>query len=66
MGNILLVSKLQRVQNTAARLVKITNRRTHITPIPKKVPISQRIEYKILATVYRSLHGHASDYLKDS
>ena len=75
MGNILLyglplkvVSKLQRVQNAAARLVTLTSRRTHITPILKelhRLPISQRIEYKILTPVYRSLHGHAPDYLKD-
>ena len=63
-----LVSKLQRVQNAAARLVTLTSRRTHITPILKELlwlPICQRIEYKILTTVYRSLHGHAPDYLKD-
>ena len=75
MGNILLyglpqklVSKLQCVQNAEARLVALTSRRTHITPILKELhwlPISQRIEYKILTTVYRSLHGHAPDYLKD-
>ena len=75
MGNILLygllqklVSKLQRVQNAAARLVTLTSRRAHITPILKELhwlPISQRIEYKILTTVYRTLHGHAPDYLKD-
>ena len=74
MGNILLyglpqklVSKLQRVQNAAARLVTLTSRRTHITPILKehRLPISQQIEYKILTTVYRSIHGHAPDYLKD-
>ena len=75
MGNILLyglpqklVSKLQRVQNAAARLVTLTSKRTHITPILEELhwlPISQRIEYKILTTVYRSLHGHAPDYLKD-
>ena len=29
------------------------------------LPISQRIEYQILTTVYRSLRGHAPDYLKD-
>ena len=54
-GNILLYglpkklgSKLQRVQNAAARLVKLTSRRTHITPIHKELhwlPISQRIEF---------------------
>ena len=54
MGNILLyglpqklVSKLQRVQNAATRLVTLTSKRTHITPILKELhwlPISQRIE----------------------
>ena len=63
-----LVSKLQRVQNAASGLVALTSRRTHITPIHKelpRLPISQRSESKILTTVYRSLHGHAPDYLKD-
>ena len=75
MGNILLyglpqklVSKLQRVQNAAVRPVTLTSRRTRITPILRGLhwlPISQRIEYKILTTVYRTLHCHAPDYLKD-
>ena len=46
----------------------LTSRRTHITPIPKelhRLPISQKIEYKILTTVYRSLHCHVPDYLED-
>ena len=45
----------------------LTSRRTLITPILKELhwlPISQRIEYKIHTTFYRSLHGHAPDYLK--
>ena len=63
-----LVSKLQRVQNAAARLVTLTSRKAHITPILKVLHwlrISQKIEFKIITTVYRTIHGHAPDYLKD-
>ena len=47
----------------------LTSRRTHITHIGLLkelhwLPVSQRIEHKILTSVYRFLHGHASDYLK--
>ena len=44
------ISKLQRIQNTAARLVTKTKKSDHITPVLRQLhwlPISSRIQYKI-------------------
>ena len=46
-----LLSKVQRVQNAAARLVCLTGRREHITPVLKELhwlPVRQRISFKVL------------------
>ena len=46
-----LISKLQRVQNSAARLIKQTGRFNHITPVLRDLhwlPIEFRIDYKII------------------
>ena len=45
------LKKLQRVQNAAARILTGERRRCHITPVlksPHWLPITSRIEYKIL------------------
>lgn len=63
-----LVSKLQRVQNAAARLVVKCGWREHITPILQHLhwlPVRQRIAYKVNVLTYRSLHGLAPPYLSD-
>ena len=60
------ISKLQRIQNIAARLVTLTNKRSHIKPILLKLhwlPISERINYKILMLVFKSIHGLAPLYI---
>ena len=62
------VSKIQRIQNSAARLVTGTKRREHITSVLRNLhwlPIKKRIIYKILLLTYKSLKGLAPDYLKD-
>jgi len=62
------LDKIQRVQNVAARLVARTPRRSHITPVLKTLhwlPIRQRIAYKILLLIYKSLHGLAPKYIAD-
>ena len=62
------ISKIQRIQNSAARLVTGTKRREHITPVLRNLhwlPIKKRIIYKILLLTYKSLRGLAPDYLKD-
>ena len=58
-----LITKLQRIQNTAARLVSWTCSRNHITPVLHRLPVKFRIMYKILLLSYKCLHGLAPDYL---
>ncbi len=63
-----VVDKLQRVQNSAARLVTRTRKYEHITPVLMDLhwlPVEQRIEYKILLLTYKSLNGMAPKYLSD-
>ena len=60
--------KLQRVQNTAARLITRTRKFDHITPILKDLhwlPIVERIKYKVLLLAYKAQHGLAPKYLED-
>ena len=59
---------VQRIQNSAARLVTGAKRREHITSVLRNLhwlPIKKRIIYKILLLTYKSLKGLAPDYLKD-
>ena len=63
-----LKSRLQRVQNSAARLVTKTPLRQHITPVLKQLhwlPINSRIHYKILTYVYKALNDQSPKYIKD-
>ena len=60
------INKLQRVQNTAARLITGSKRIDHITPVLKHLhwlPILSRIRYKILLLVYKSLKGSSPEYI---
>lgn len=62
------MEKLQVVQNAAARLLSKTNRRSHITPVLKALhwlPISFRVQFKILTITYRALHHQAPSYIQD-
>lgn len=62
------LSKLQRIQNAAARVVTGTRRDSHITPILCKLhwlPVQQRIYYKILLLTYKGLNGKAPKYICD-
>ena len=64
----LTVNKLQRVQNTAARIITKTPRHDHITPVLKELhwlPICQRIDYKVLLYTYKALHGQCPQYIID-
>ena len=60
------LSRLQLVQNTAARILTNTNRRAHITPVLASLhwlPIKARIDFKILLITYKALHGLAPLYI---
>ena len=63
-----LMSRLQSVQNAAARLVTGVRRCEHITPVLRQLhwlPVRRRVEFKISTLVYRSLAGTAPVYLAD-
>uniref|UniRef100_A0A3B3CUW0 Reverse transcriptase domain-containing protein n=1 Tax=Oryzias melastigma TaxID=30732 RepID=A0A3B3CUW0_ORYME len=62
------LNRLQLVQNSAARLLTGTSKRTHITPILSALhwlPVKFRIDFKILLLVFRALHGQAPIYICD-
>ena len=61
-----LLSRLQLVQNNAARLVLRKRKHDHATPLLKALhwlPVSQRIEFKINMLTFKSLNGLAPGYL---
>lgn len=61
-----LLSRLQRVQNTAARIVSRCPRASHITPVLEELhwlPVRARIQFKILLLTYKCVHGLAPQYL---
>ena len=63
-----IIKKLQRVENTAARLVFNLRKYDHITPALVKLhwlPVKYRFEFKTLLTVCNGLHGNAPAYIKE-
>ena len=63
-----LLRKLQCVINTAARLVTFTKKFESITPVLKELhwlPIQQRVKFKMLLLVFKSLNGLAPIYLRE-
>ena len=63
-----VLKRLQSVQNTAARVVTLTGKREHITPILKGLhwlPGEQRVILKILLTTYKALNDLAPTYLSE-
>ena len=64
------LSRLQQIQNNAARLVKRISKNEHITPILKELhwlPIPSRINYKNLTTVFQCINDtRFPRYLTDS
>ena len=74
-GNALLygtnnknISKLQRVQNTAARLITRKRKYDSITPVLISLhwlPVHYRCQYKLLIYVYKAQQGKAPSYLQE-
>ena len=63
-----LIGKLQRVQNSAARIVCQVSRREHMTPVLHSLhwlPVEKRIEYKILLLIYKAIQCASPSYLCD-
>ena len=61
-------SKLQRVQNAAARLITGGKKFDHMSPILMSLhwlPVEKRVIFKILLLVYKVIHGIAPSYISD-
>ncbi len=61
-------NKLQIMQNAAARVLTKTRTRAHVSPVLKSLhwlPVSFRIDFKILLLVFKSLNGLAPECLSD-
>ena len=54
--------------NSAARLIHLTSRYEHVTPLLIQLhwlPIEQRITFKIAVITFKALHGAAPSYITD-
>ena len=62
------ISKLQRLQNAAARLALDLSKFCHITPALRQhhwLPVDKRIQFKILLLTFKSIHGFSSPYISE-
>ena len=62
------LSKLQRIQNMAARLITDTLKFDHIKPVLFNLhwlPVNYRIQFKILMIAFKVIHGMAPSYLSN-
>jgi len=60
------INRLQRIQNSAVCIVTNTRKYDHITPILQnlhRLPVRQRIHFKILLITYKSVNDMAPEYL---
>jgi len=63
-----LLKRLQLLQNSAARLITLSKKHEHITPILSELhwlPVYQRCKFKILIFTYKILHDQAPLYLSE-
>lgn len=63
-----MISSLQSVQNTAARIVTLTKKFDHITPVLIQLhwlPVHFQILFKVLLLVYKALNGMAPLYIME-
>ena len=61
------IKRLQRVQNSAARIIFFASRRTHVTPLLMALhwlPVKARVTFKIAALTFRCLQNSAPRYLQ--
>ncbi len=62
------IRQLQLIQNAAARILTRTRKSEHITPVLRSLhwlPVTFRIDFKVLLLVYRSLNGLGPKYIAD-
>ena len=63
-----LLSSLQRIQNSAARLITCTKRYDHISPTLDELhwlPVVKRIHFKILLLTFKAINGLAPNYISN-
>ena len=61
-----LLSRLQKVQNTAARLTLRVKRSAHITPVLMELhwlPVEYRVKFKILLQTFKVVNDYSPSYL---
>ena len=62
------IKQLWLFQNAAARVLSGTKRTELITPVLESLhwlPVSYRIDFKVLSLVYKSLNGLGPEYISD-
>ncbi len=62
------LDSLQLIQNAAARILTRTRKSEHITPVLRSLhwlPVTFRIDFKVLLLVYKSLNGLGPKYIAD-
>ena len=63
------LNRLQKLQNKCARMIYMKPRYEHVTPLLKDLhwlPVNERIVFKTLVFVYKSLKGLSPQYIQDS
>ena len=62
------IQKLQYIQNSTARVLMRARKHEHITPILQSLhwlPVSSRINFKILLFTHKCIYGHAPTFLQE-
>ncbi len=60
------IRQLQLIQNAAARILTRTRKSEHITPVLRSLhwlPVTFRVDFKVLLLVYKSLNGLGLKYI---
>ena len=60
------IARLQRIHNTAARLITFSPRSDNATPLLRELqwlPILRRVDFKLLVFTYKAMHNDAPVYL---
>ncbi len=60
------IRQLQLIQNAAARILTRTRKSEHITPVLRSLhwlPVTFRIDFKVLLLIYKSLNGIGPKYI---
>ena len=63
-----LIERLQRIQNCAARLITRSRKSEHITPVLRELhwlPVKYRLRFKVNTFTYKVLNGLAPTYTSD-